>query len=102
MLPFRIVHGAPARDLVERTEAAFAELALRVHQADFQAGALQRFAFLAWRALPASEWVAFPKTPQIQSPISTRRSRSTPVLMPRPCSIYTTSSVATLPEAPAA
>src|SRR5260370_706098 len=43
-----------------------------------------------------------PRTPQIHAPISTSCSRSTPVRTPSPLSMYTTSSVATLPEAPAA
>src|SRR5690554_2251436 len=38
----------------------------------------------------------------IQSPVTTSLFRSTPVLMPRPFSRYSTSSVATLPEAPLA
>src|SRR5438128_7656542 len=74
---------------------------MRVHDADLGTGALQCF-LLAAIARPALEDGSLFRTPQIHCPISTSRSRSTPVLMPRPCSMYTTSSVATLPEAPAA
>lgn len=35
-------------------------------------------------------------------PTSNNLSKSTPVLMPIPCNMYTTSSVGTLPEAPLA
>src|SRR2546428_13069426 len=74
---------------------------MRVHDADLGTGALQCF-LLAAMARPALEDGSLFRTSQIHCPISTSRSRSTPVLMPRPCSMYTTSSVATLPEAPAA
>src|SRR6266513_1876337 len=74
---------------------------MRVHDADLSTGALQCF-LLAAMARPALEDGSLFRTPQIHCPISTSRSRSTPVLMPSPCSMYTTSSVATLPEAPAA
>src|SRR6267143_4986916 len=74
---------------------------MQVHDADLGTGALQFF-LLAAMARPALEDGAFFSTPQIHSPISTSRSRSTPVLTPSPCSMYTTSSVATLPEAPTA
>src|SRR5437867_13342745 len=71
---------------------------MRVHDADLGTGALQCF-LLAAMAWPALEDGSLFRTPQIHCPISTSRSRSTPVLMPRPCSMYTTSSVATLPGA---
>src|SRR5438445_13815863 len=74
---------------------------MRVHDADLGTGALQCF-LLAAMAWPALEDGSLFRTPQIHCPISTSWSRSTPVLMPRPCRMYTTSSVATLPEAPAA
>src|SRR5260221_6477720 len=55
-----------------------------------------RLPFFAVIALPAFEAEGRFRKAEIHSPVSTSRSRSTPVLMPRPCSMYTTSSVATL------
>src|SRR5690606_7620450 len=43
-----------------------------------------------------------PSSAASQRPVSTRRSRSMPVSMPRPWSMYATSSLATLPLAPVA
>jgi hypothetical protein len=97
----RIAHAAPACDLVHGAAAAEAHSALRVHYADFDAGAFQT-ALLAASARPAREAGSLPRTPQIHCPMPTRRSRSTPVSMPMPWSMYTTSSVATLPVAPRA
>ena len=46
-----------------------------------------RFPFLAVMALPAFEAEGLLRKAEIHSPVSTRRSRSTPVLMPRPWSM---------------
>jgi hypothetical protein len=94
-----IGHGAPARDFLDRAIAASAKAGVLVHDADFRAGALHA-AFFAASARPALVTGSRPRTPQIHCPMSTRRSRSMPVSMPRPCSMYTRSSVARLPEAP--
>src|SRR5262245_59334155 len=94
-------HRAPARDLVERAGAAHADVALRIHDAHLHARRLHAERFAA-RALFTLEVGSRLRMPQIHWPMPASLSRSTPVSMPRPCSMYTTSSVATLPEAPLA
>ena len=54
------------------------------------------------RALETREAARRPSAREMKWPASTRRSRSTPVSTPHPCSMYRTSSVATLPVAPRA
>ena len=54
------------------------------------------------KARATREAVWRPKASLMNTPASTRRSRSMPVSIPMPCSMYTTSSVATLPVAPLA
>src|SRR6185312_14186477 len=54
------------------------------------------------RASATFEAGARPRAAQMTCPTSASLSRSTPVAMPRPLSMYSTSSLATLPEAPAA
>ena len=56
----------------------------------------------AARALPALLPVSRPSRPASHRPVFASMSRSIPVPMPRPCSMYTTSSLATLPLAPLA
>src|SRR3954471_8625430 len=90
-------HQAPAPDFVKRARAAHAHVALRIHDADLYAG---RFHALADSALLTLDEGCRPSKPQIHCPMPTSLSRSMPVSMPRPLSKYTTSSVATLPEAP--
>ena len=53
-------------------------------------------------ARPTRLPVSRPRQPASQRPVSASASRSMPVCMPMPCSIYTTSSLATLPLAPCA
>ena len=53
-------------------------------------------------ARPTRETGGRPSTPLMKPPVSTSASRSMPVWMPMPCSMNTTSSVATLPVAPLA
>src|SRR5688572_22869927 len=96
-LALLLAHPAPERDLFQRAAAADAGVALGVHDADLYAGRLHAFADSARLTL---EEGSRPSTPQIHCPMPTSLPRSTPVSMPRPCSRYTTSSVATLPEAP--
>src|SRR5688572_6404277 len=95
----RVAHAAPQRDLFQGAAAADARVALGVHDADLHAGRLHAFADSALLTL---EEGSRPSTPQIHCPMPTSLPRSTPVSTPRPCSMYTTSSVATLPEAPLA
>src|SRR5262245_18723516 len=83
------LHHAPARDLLERAGAAHADVALRIHDADLHArrlhaGLAARFAEIARFTLEAG---VFFSTPQIHSPMPTSLSRSTPVSLPRPCSM---------------
>ncbi len=51
-------------------------------------------------AVATLDMFGLPNTPVMNSPALTTLSRSTPVSMPIPRSMYSTSSVATLPEAP--
>jgi hypothetical protein len=99
-------HFAPAGNFVQGSPAAGADVARRVHAADVDTGRLRQAqaAFLRFAAIarPAFEPGSRLSTPQIHSPVSTIFARSTPVSMPSPCSMYRTSSVATLPDAPAA
>src|SRR5882672_2154459 len=80
-----LADDAPARDLVEGTGAAHADVALGIHDADLDAGALH-FLFAAI-ARPALEAGSFFRIAQIHWPMPTSLSRSTPVSMPRPCSM---------------
>src|SRR5512134_1603011 len=82
-------HRGPCADFRERAPATQAVPARSVHHTDLGAGRSDQaaLALFAAIALPALEAGSLPMTPQIHCPVSTTLSRSTPVRMPRPCSM---------------
>src|SRR5580765_6835671 len=95
----------PPRDFFERAIAAAADVARPVDDADPDARrwhvVVYHAAFvLAESARATRDSVGRPSTPQMKSPAAISFAMSTPVSMPRPSSMYSTSSLATLPVAP--
>src|SRR6187397_1243099 len=94
----------PLRDFFERAIAAAADVARPVDDADPDARrwhVVYHAAFvLAESARATRDSVGRPSTPQMKSPAAISFAMSTPVSIPRPSSMYSTSSLATLPVAP--